>query len=659
MSDYYKKIVEFFGSGALKLGCVTGLAKNRLQVVDQNGKNVSIAPKQILVVHPLTAEPSNIGSLAQELESKIKERQEEVDCELLWASVREDQRSYGLDELSEQYFGEADSIAGSAIFRALSEDRLHFKIKGLDIRPRTEEQVAEQIRVQELHAEKEAYRQRLDEWVRKTLESDEPEPAPQEMEPVLDNVEDFLIRQGGGDTEKWLSELDPDLSAKEAAFALLVRAGRLPKDADPLLIIAGIDEHFPEAVEESCRRLTAFSREATRADYSALRPFSIDDSDTREIDDALTVESLKGGLRVGVHIADVSHFVSPGDPLCEEALRRSSSIYLPHRTVLMFPERLSRDLASLNQGRPRPVFSFLIDFCEDGRIRSWKMERGQLSVARRLNYEEADQLLINGLTEPLAEDLKQLARLSELLLEQRKEAGALTIRRPELKIRAENGEVEAKLLDPASVSRRIVSEFMILTNRLAAERAAGEGVPIIFRGQDPPAAELNPPETYDPVAMDKVFRKLKKSRFTLEPKTHSGLGLEAYTQVTSPIRRLVDLAVQQQFSAHLASQPPPHDEESLLRVMSSAQSAESDIRAVERKANRFYLLKYLQQKRQKLTMPAVAVAELRNGWLVETTDLFIRGRLRCGEKSPSVGEAVDVRIEKVDPEDDILTFRPA
>ncbi len=660
MVDYSKKVVEFFSSGGLKLGCVTGAAKNKLQVVDLNGKNLSIAPKQIAIVHQRSAEPSTIASVAREIESEIGTRLTETDGELLWESLLDQDGAFSIEDLCGAYFGTVDPVGCSAVLRTVVEDRLRFKMKGLEVYLRSREQVEDQIRIERRNEEKEAFQRRLSSWVRTTLESDEPETPPQEMEPVLQNVEDYLFRRKNGETETWLGQMVPDLSAKEAAFSLLVRTGRLAQDSDPLLIIAGIEERFAEAAEFHCLGLTPYETDPNRSDFTGLQPFSIDDLDTREVDDALTVEETAEGTRVGIHIADVAHFVAPGDPLHFEAMRRSTSIYLPHRTVMMLPERLSSDLSSLNLNALRPTMSFQVLIGGDGEILTWELRPGQLSVRRRLSYDEADEILNSHRDDgALARQLALLDSITATLQTRRKQHGALTIRRPELKIKVQNEDVSIRLIDSDSVSRRVVSELMILANSLAAEFAIREGIPIIYRAQDPPAEELDIPEEYDPIAMDQVFRRLRKSKFTLAPQSHAGLGLEAYTQLTSPIRRLIDLIIQQQFAAHFQSRPLPYQEQDLLNAIAAAQAAETDIRAVERKANRFYVLKYLEQSRRRSAMEAVVVAELRSGFLVETADLFVRGRLRGLQESRSLGERMVVKIEKIDPEEDVLIFKVA
>jgi len=288
------------------------------------------------------------------------------------------------------------------------------------------------------------------------------------------------------------------------------------------------------------------------------------------------------------------------------------------------------------------------------------LKPGQLAVQRRLSYDEADQILVSpGEEEPLGAQLARLDTVTAALQTRRRERGALTIRRPELKIKVLDEDVSIKLIDSDSPSRRIISELMILANSLAAQFAVREGIPIIYRAQDPPAEELEIPEEYDPIAMDQVFRRLKKSKFTLAPQTHAGLGLDAYTQLTSPIRRLIDLVIQQQLAAHFAGRPLPFGEQDLFAAIGAAQAAEADIRTVERKANRFYLLKYLEQSRRRSSMEAIVVAELRSGFLVETSDLFVRGRLRGLEEARQLGERMVVKIEKIDPEEDVLIFKVA
>src|SRR6185436_5425439 len=136
--------------------------------------------------------------------------------------------------------------------------------------------------------------------------------------------------------------------------------------------------------------LTPYTAVASREDFREHASFTIDDEDTREVDDALTIFTSGNEIVVGIHIADVSAFVSKGDLLDAEAARRSSTIYLPSSTVRMFPERLSTNLVSLNAGLDRPAYTVEVRFDENGNQRDYRLALTTLRVKKRLSYDEAD-----------------------------------------------------------------------------------------------------------------------------------------------------------------------------------------------------------------------------------------------------------------------------
>src|SRR2546430_9037030 len=162
-----------------------------------------------------------------------------------------------------------------------------------------------------------------------------------------------------------------------------------------------------------------------------------------------------------------------------EAARRSSTIYLPSITVRMFPDRLSTDLASLRVGVPRPAFTVEMRFDKQGNRIGYRIALSTIQVQKRLSYDEADQIIE---TDPVLCALRQLAKQ---LHDARSKRGAITFRRPELKIRVRGDEIEITKINPNSSSRFIVSEMMILANGLAADFASLNSIPVIYRTQEP------------------------------------------------------------------------------------------------------------------------------------------------------------------------------
>src|SRR5205085_875936 len=178
--------------------------------------------------------------------------------------------------------------------------------------------------------------------------------------------------------------------ARDTAYDILLRAGRVDPSIDRFLVIAGIDPGFSSELVEAAAELVPYNHVESRLDYQDAAAFTIDDEDTLEVDDALTLRREGNEVIVGIHIADISAFVKKGDVLDAEASHRSSTIYLPSISVRMFPERLSTDLASSRAVVPRPAFTVEVRFDDQGNRTGYRIALSTINVRRRLSYDDAD-----------------------------------------------------------------------------------------------------------------------------------------------------------------------------------------------------------------------------------------------------------------------------
>ncbi len=658
------RIVEFLDGEQPQLGLVLKAGRERIRLVDERGREESVSATRIYLVHRLRpAEREDFLRLVEVLRGQIETRRQEVDLELLWESVREQEREYALSELAAHYFGTASEIEQAALMRALVEDRLYFRRRGLCFTPRSAEQV-EQVRHQQTQQrERAAFKERVIQWLRAVLDAEGPVTVSEEWEDVLERVEDFLRRQQMSDVARWLSEVDQGRTAREIAREVLVKTGRLEATADPFLLLTGLDLTFPARVREAAERLVPFSGEPDRADFIGAWTISIDDEETEEIDDALSVEPGGKGWRVGIHIADVAHYVRKGDVLDAEAFQRGVTVYLPTERVLMFPERLAYDMASLRQGEVRPTLSLALDVDEEGRVWEARLVPGMIRVLQRLSYDEADRWIAEDEGE-VGERLRRLLYWARRWADARFQRGAVWLRRPEVKVRVREGRIHVKRLDPGAPSRFLVSELMVMMNHLVAEQAVRQGIPIIFRVQDPPLQPLDEDvrarvrQAYDPLWMEHVVRGLQRSRLSLSPQPHAGLGLSAYTQLTSPIRRFADLVVQRQIRAALLGEPYPYEREELLSVLVTAETVEREMRALEQQAQRYWLLEYLRHLPEETEWEAIVIKRVRGGYEVELVELLLRALLDAtADLMP--GMRLRVRREVCDPKSGVLRVRVA
>jgi exoribonuclease II len=658
------QIIEFLDADELRPGFVRKQERDRLQVIDPRGRHVSVNGDRVAIVH-CAARESEFPSIAKGILEKVRSRQSEVDVELLWQTLGPHGREFLPIELSELFFSESTPEAASAVFHALNADTLFFKRNGLRFAPRSAEQVAAEQTRRVRQREREETRDRLSTAVHRLLKGKGE--IPEDMEPVIDRIQGWMRHRNGDDVGAILEQVTGASHARDAAYEILLRAGRIDPLADRFLTIAGVAETFPRATLEAAGALAAASHTTTRLDLRDLPAVTIDDEDTVEVDDAVTIREENGEYVVGIHIADVSAFVVKGDVLDTEARHRTSTVYLPTVAARMLPERLSTDLASLREGFDRPAFTAEVRF-DSAFNRISPVGHGLLlstiHVGRRLTYEAADSLIANG--DPTLTPLHQIA----LRLQQERAArGAITFRRPELKIRVRRDEsgqtIKIMKVDPNSPSRILVSEMMVLLNGLAADFAAANSLPVIFRTQEArdsvvagpavPSASIDAIPLHEALAFEKVRRTFKRSRLSLTPGLHSGLGLSAYTQVSSPIRRYADLVTQRQFTALLHGRPVPHAREELLEVLAAAETSELEIRALEERSTSYWLLQHLA--REKMGSVLTAIVLDRKG-AIELEDYYLRGKLPDpGTAEP--GSSVQVMIDHIDPARSEVRFKRA
>ena len=539
------KITAFFDGTDVKLIHVTEVVKNNLQVRNENGKKFKIPAKNIIT--PIeTATYENFSSNYQNLKEEIDSLSNDIETELLWEMVVDDNREYKIEELADNYFGEKEAKSLCALFTSLVADSVHFKRKGLHIIPRTAEQVEEQKQVIKRKQEKEAFKERVIPWLGEVIKSEKVDNVPDEFKQFLNLLEVFLYNRRQNEASKILAQVAGENSLKEAVYDVLVKCAILDENSDRFLVLAGIDEKFSQRVLASSEEISKEYSKDFRADYTEILTYSIDDADTKDIDDALSVESLENGnVKVGIHIADVSAYINTGDILDDEAAKRVTSIYLPSRTVHMFPSCLSQNRVSLVAGDTRPAMSFFIEFNDKNEMLDWGVKLTEVHVDHKLSYDGADGLLDES--GEISESLNRLQSISQELQKIRMEKGAALFNRPELKIRVRDNQVSVKVLERNSPTRNLVSEFMILANSIAALYCARNDVPIIYRTQDKPEGlpEMDP-DIYDPILFEQSIKCMKKSRLSLHPASHGGLGADFYTQLTSPIRRYTDLVMQRQ-----------------------------------------------------------------------------------------------------------------
>jgi exoribonuclease-2 len=623
------KLVEFLDQGRLRAGLIVREQGERIALLQADGREKLVHRDLILLHHAEkpNVEPATLAAAITELEHERAHLAGELDLKLLWEVVREQARGFSAAELAELFFGKRSAVTTSVVLEALLNDRLYFTRRHLEFVAESAERV-ERLRLQQERTRlKSESNRKLQALLRATLSNQAVDAD--ETAPIIEQLRQYLENPAtrSADLTTLLNQAAADLSPAEVAYEVLERLGQAP-DRPRYVAVGGLPRGFStEALAEA---------EATHAPVhspaDALFTVSIDDEETVEIDDALSCQTLPDGrLRVLTHIALVADWVPRGGPMDREAMERASTVYLPEATVRMLPDVISCDRASLIAGAPRSVLTTDVELAADGTLLRYRIYPATLTVSGRLTYHEADRLLANpDDRNESAALLQPLAAMALRLRDGRRRAGATLITRRETKIRVRDGHIELGVIDTSSPSRLMVAEYMVLANHLAARFASENHIPIIYRTQAPAGGDL----------------LAQHPRLSLFPAFHSGIGLSCYAQLSSPIRRYADLVLQRQLMCALGgSTQPMYQSEDLLAVLANAESADTEAKELERRAKRYWALRFLEQLPPDRLLDASA---FRDGATAELTDYAVRGTLRNAPNLPNQAR-IKVRIASLDP----------
>lgn len=640
-------IVEYFEGNETHFAKITEEKDNRVVIEKASKQKLKLSSNRILFQHTVSSENTlseAIASLSQSIESH-KHNISVVD---LWELAHEDIRDYSVAELASFFVDSPSSIIQSALFHSIREEKNHFKRKGLMVTPRTSEQI-EEILVQE---KKEKEKQEI-----YSFYSDNIGLAMRNDSLANPEIFNYLI--------SWLKDpTSPVLTAVIEKYAngqdsrffvynVLKNNGVVSPETDKFAIIYGVATEFPEAVSQEADQLETDI--TGREDLSHLTSYTIDSVETKEIDDAISFDKIGDDFLVGIHITDLGSYLPPDSLLDQEAAQRVSTIYLETGEIPMLPPKLCHDKLSLVKGELRPALSALFTFSPDFTLLDKRVTLSNLSVSNKISYDELDLILKKSKADP-DYDFNILKRITDYLREQRVEAGAIEINRPEIEIRVKNNEISLKSNNQRSISRRIISELMILMNSTVAEFAAKNDIPFIYRIQEMPSEDYKhylQPDYYDPIMNDKLIRLLRPSNLSSLPSKHYGLGLNFYSQITSPLRRYFDLIMQRQITSFIRIQSPLYTQEELLSFISNIEETNKNYSQLYSSSFNYWFFKYLEQNMLYEPLPAVVVSDNQNNYTCELLSFGKRYNIRTKERL-SVGDTVNLIIDKVDAEKDII-----
>ncbi len=477
---------------------------------------------------------------------------------------------------------------------------------------------------------------------------------------IEDEGEKFFLADTMSKTPVRIENGDIEYKIGDKVMAEICRAGRRHRDhkvrilfsfgnsqsaeccAKAMLTVNGIETEFDDDVKREAKRVAAAGvwpdDYQGRLDLRELPIFTIDSAESKDLDDAVSIERTNNGYTLGVHIADVSHYVKGNSPLDKSALERGTSIYYADQVIPMLPKELSNGICSLNPNEDRLTFSAIMEITKDGELKSFKFAKSVIRSKVKGIYKEINTILDGSATDEIKEKYAELIPSIEIMneladkrIDGRKRRGAPEIETSESKIILNDEHICVDIMPRTrGKSEMIIEEFMLLANESAAKLASEKEIPFVYRTHEQPAPEkietlkeslrhLNieypvfssvkpthmaqilenskDKECY-PIVNMITLRSMAKAKYQTDPIGHFGLALDDYAHFTSPIRRYPDLAIHRILSDLIDS----NDTEWLNKRYSgfvqkaSEHSTAMEIRAIkiERECEDCYKAEYMQ-----------------------------------------------------------------
>lgn len=499
---------------------------------------------------------------------------------------------------------------------------------------------------------------------------------------------------------------------------ILGKKGENNTEMNAILADFGFPLDFPKSVEDAANSISEnipAEEISKRKDFRNTTTFTIDPADAKDFDDAISFKKLENGnYEIGVHIADVSHYVTPDSILDKEAFERGTSVYLVDRVIPMLPERLSNNLCSLRPNEDKLCFSAVFELDEKANIMEQWFGRTVIHSDRRFSYEEAQEI-IEGKEDELSEAILKLNELAFILRDRKFKNGAISFESDEVKFHLdENGKPLGVYTKVRKEAHKLIEDFMLLANRKVAEYIGRQGkgknkLPFVYRFHDVPNPETlssfslfasrfghrlsikTDKETAKSLnaLMTKIegskeqnlltslaIRSMAKAIYTTKKTSHYGLAFDYYTHFTSPIRRYPDVMVHRLLQYYLDGGGKNINAEHYEKMAEHSSQMEKKAAEAERASVKYKQAEFLQDQ-IGVEYKGIVSGVTEWGMYVEIEENKCEGMVRLRDitddfytldeknfaiigqrkkKSYRLGDEVQIKVKKVDLEKRQIDF---
>lgn len=593
------ELVVFAKKNKPVLGLVCSANDDNMVVLSEDGREISINLDQIKLKTSIIIN-SDRKSTLRGYRNKLNEISNEVDLEVLWKRVVGSVEKISFNDLIEIYYGNGivDDNEKLKIYWAVNKDKIYFKKIEDSYFPSAESEVNNKLWEIEKEKRKKEETSAVVKYFKNFIKDNDIESIKKpEFDKTYFNelISHYVLTKHRGnkknrEARSFVHQLG--ISTIEDATELMIKLGEWDADANPdLKKLEEIGKFSKISLDEAENIMSTSLEKDDLVDLTSKEIFTIDDENTEDIDDAISIEIKKEIIELGIHICNVAHYIKKGSSLDIEACTKGETVYIPDKHIDIFPQDLIRKKFSLFAEEPKLALSLILEFDKQTyEIKKYRFIQSVISISKNLSYMEVANELLKE------KEGRELANIAISLRKKRLIKGAFILHLPELKLIIDKkGNVNTYKNYMNSLPHVIITELMILTNKLAAKFIKEHKVPSIFRVQHKEIPQEGKQlSENDPLYSIKVVKYLRPSIISTNPGPHRSLGLDSYVQVTSPIRRYFDLVVQRQIIGILEGNEWTYDDKELSEIITTVTESFRERRPLQKNRQRYWLYKYLE-----------------------------------------------------------------